>query len=197
MNTDTVVSYIFLCVISAATPGPGTLAVVAQSIQNGFRHTLPLIIGIQLGLLSVAIAAISGLAVVFKASTTLYYLVQYAGLSYLGYLGVMSLIASYHNYKINESALSNFSFKQGVIISSFNPKTLLFFSSIFPMFINVENAYWVQALWLVVILLFSTFLVHLFYSLIMEKISWVLFEYSRLFHFSVGVSFISLAIVMA
>ncbi|MGI0119778.1 LysE family translocator [Zooshikella sp. RANM57] len=197
MDTNILLSYALVCVISAATPGPGTLAVLAQSIRFGLRQTLPLIVGIQLGLFLISIAAVSGLAVVFKNSIILYNIIQYIGLIYLLYLGTLSLIAAYKNTKISEPAMGSFSLKHGLIITCISPKTLLFFASFFPLFIRNELSYLEQVSWLISILLIITLSVHLLYSIIMVKISWVVYEYAKIFNFIVGILFIILVILLA
>ncbi|WP_163830808.1 LysE family translocator [Spartinivicinus ruber] len=196
MDTNVLLSYALVCVISAATPGPGTLAVLTQSIRFGLRQTLPLIIGIQLGLFLIAIAAVSGLAVVLKKSIVLYNVIQFAGLIYLLYLGVISLVAAYKNTKVSEPTMSSFSLRHGLIITCFSPKTLLFFASFFPLFINKEFAYLEQVSWLISILLIITLSVHILYSIVMEKISWMVYEYSQIFNLIVGISFIILVILL-
>ncbi|MBU2713885.1 LysE family translocator [Zooshikella harenae] len=158
---------------------------------------MPLIVGIQLGLFLIAIAAVSGLAVVLERSIILYNIIQYAGLIYLLYLGIISLIAAYKNTKISEPAMNSFSLKHGFVITCFSPKTLLFFASFFYLFISKELSYLEQVLWLISVLLIITLSVHILYSLIMEKISWIVYEHSQTFNFVVGFLFIILVILLA
>lgn len=179
MTAQLLASYTLICLLSAATPGPGTLAVLAQSATSGFKKTIPLILGIQLGLLVVALAAISGIAVLLKSSLILYLAIKYLGLAYLMYLGVASLKAAYQNASLSGSSGNSYSLRQGAIITCLSPKTLLFFASFFPVFIDEKLPYEVQAMVLIIVLLFVTLLVHIVYSLLMEKISPLVHKHYR------------------
>lgn len=197
MTVQLLASYTLICLLSAATPGPGTLAVLAQSATSGFKKTIPLILGIQLGLLFVALAAISGIAVLLKSSLILYLAIKYMGLAYLMYLGVASLKAAYQNASLAGSSGNSYSLKQGAIITCLSPKTLLFFASFFPVFIDEKSPYAVQAMVLIMVLLFVTLAVHIVYSLLMEKISPLVHKHYRLFNILVGLSFLILAPMLA
>ncbi|TCM70863.1 threonine/homoserine/homoserine lactone efflux protein [Acinetobacter calcoaceticus] len=159
-------AYIATCIFAAATPGPGTLTVINASIHMGVKRTLPLIFGILSGLALVAILAMFGLVILVLNSKIAFYGVQSLGGLYILYLGVMCFLNARRNQTIEHSStdMKSFTFLSGLVISVINPKTLIFFSALLPAFINTQQNYIAQNIYLSIILLICTLSVHLCYA---------------------------------
>ena len=64
---DLILSYTVFCLIMATTPGPNNMMVLASGVRFGSRRTLPLILGIAVGMAVLFGATGSGLGAAFKA----------------------------------------------------------------------------------------------------------------------------------
>lgn len=130
-------TYILTCLIAAGTPGPGTISVIVYGAMIGSRRTLAVIFGVQLGMFAMAVLALSGISAILTASSTLFIALQYLGAAYIAWLGVMSLYASRQKSDGFNPALSDKgnkrNFYHGAVVTFASPKTLLFFTSFFPL----------------------------------------------------------------
>lgn len=163
MDQNNLFTYILTCIIAAGTPGPGTISVIIYGAMHSWKKTLPVIWGIQLGMFLMAVLALSGLSAVLTASPIIFMILQYLGAVYIAWLGVSSLLsyrktASFNIAMQDRGILGNF--YHGAIVTFASPKTLLFFTSFFPLFIQVEQAILPQISLLLFILLACTFIIH-------------------------------------
>ncbi|KRW59296.1 LysE family translocator [Pseudomonas sp. TTU2014-080ASC] len=200
MDTATLFTYLLTCTIAAATPGPGTLSVITYSVYFGWRRTLPVIFGIQLGMLAMAALALGGLSATLSASPHLFRALQYVGALYIGYLGYLSLKHAHTEMQIENSQHSKHglrAFRHGALVTFASPKTLLFFTSFFPIFIDPSRDIAPQMALLLVLLLACTLLAHLLYAFGMKLVSNWLRKHNIAFNITVGVIFIGLACYMA
>lgn len=200
MLSSTILAYLLTCAVAAATPGPGTISVITYSAFLGWRRTIPVIIGIQVGMLSMAIMALSGVAAVLVALPMLFIALQVTGAIYIAYLGLLSIIHARKGMEImaNNDDNGNWrNFRHGAVVTFASPKTLLFFTSFFPVFIDPEKDALPQMAWLLLLLLSTTLVIHLFYAYFMKYFKGILLRYSTAFNVAVGLTFIGLAIYMA
>ncbi len=122
------------------TPGPGTLAVFAKSISQGFAPAFYLSLGLVLGDLVYLSAVIFSLDLFAELITPVMDYVRVLGGVYLVYLGVNAWNA--HKVKLNEQSKhkSNVGeFSTGLLISLTNPKVMIFYIAILPVFIELSN----------------------------------------------------------
>jgi len=199
MQTANLVTYLVTCVIAAATPGPGTISVISYSVNLGWNKTLPVILGIQVGMLAMAVLALSGLTAVLGASPVLFQTLQYLGAFYIAYLGYMSIRYSRTQISVQSgeaSAERAQGFRHGALVTFASPKTLLFFSSFFPLYIDANSAIIPQVVLLLAIVLACTLLIHIVYALGVGFVSAWLKRHSFGFNISVGLIFIGLAAYM-
>ena len=189
-------TYIATCIFAAATPGPGTISVIHCSMRFGFKRTLPLIIGIQAGLGFVALLSMCGIIVLISTSKVLFYTLQFIGGLYLFYLGIACISSAFKGQSINQDKpkMQPFSFVAGYMMSVFNPKTLIFFSALFPAFIDPQQGLLKQNLYLTAILLLSTLSVHFCYAKIGQYSARFLMAHQTKIDLLSGVIFILLAI---
>lgn len=188
-------AYIVTCLVAAATPGPGTLAVLNSSIVSGFRKTLPLMVGIITGMGVIAILTMCGLSIIVMKSEIAFRMVQYTGGAYIMYLGCKAFLDSRNavfDADVFDSS-SRFTFKSGLLLSTINPKTIIFFTSLLPLFINSEHSLLNQNISLTMILLLCTFSVHVVYAKLGSYISPFVSAKIRMIEFCTGILFISIA----
>ncbi|UVM20121.1 LysE family translocator [Pseudomonas wadenswilerensis] len=199
MLASTLLTYFLTCAVAAATPGPGTISVITYSAFLGWRRTLPVILGIQVGMLAMAGLALSGVAAVLISSPLLFVTLQLVGALYIAYLGASSIRYARQGVEIiaqHDDSGNWRNFRHGAVVTFASPKTLLFFTSFFPVFIDPTKSALSQMLLLLALLLLITLLVHLVYAYFMKYLKDILVRYSYTFNVVVGVTFISLAVYM-
>lgn len=73
------------------SPGPDTIYVLTRSVGEGRRIGIASAVGISLGVVVHTLAAVVGLAALFRASEPAFLAVTYVGAGYLVYLGVRTV----------------------------------------------------------------------------------------------------------
>ena len=113
-------SFVLFAVVATATPGGATTLATASGIQFGFRRSVPLLLGIALGLASLAAAAASGLAAFLHTFPALELAVRLAGTAYLVWLAYRIGMAGAPGQ--NSERDQPISFGGGMLLLLLNPK---------------------------------------------------------------------------
>lgn len=142
MTLESAITFFIAIFVFGITPGPGTFAVLAKSLSQGVVRTLPLSMGMACGDIAYLVMACFGLATIAEQWETLFIAIRYIGAAYLLYLGVKMWTAPVTS--LDESP--NQSRKQGMaaavqgfLISSSNPKVILFYIAFLPTFMDVTK----------------------------------------------------------
>lgn len=124
----------------AITPGPGVFATVSKALSSGFKHAIPVVIGIVVGDLIFLLFAIYGLSIIAEAFSRLFTLIKYIGGVYFICLGIKLWRSSPSKNDISVSKLqsSKYSFFGGLSITLGNPKVVLFYLGFLPTFLNLK-----------------------------------------------------------
>lgn len=119
-------------------PGPGVLYVVTRSVNRGQRAGLTSALGLSAGALVHVAAATAGLSALLLASASAFGIVKAFGAGYLVYLGIRSLVGREAPPGESGSAPHGLRriFRDGVIVSVFNPKIAVFFLAFLPQFVE-------------------------------------------------------------
>lgn len=135
--------FVALAVLTIALPGPGVLMTINNAARRGFHRATAGIFGISLGVLMVAALSATGLGVLLAKSATAFMVMKYIGALYLIYLGVKVWCAkdAPHSDSLASEASASRCFCEGVLLSLSNPKSIVFFMSVFPQFINPSEEY--------------------------------------------------------
>ena len=135
--------YIAVAALTIASPGPGVILTIANSLRYGFIGSIAGILGLALGMLCVAVVSATSLGVVMLKSALAFTILKYIGAAYLIYLGI-KLWRSPPMFTEHENSetKSNFQiFFEGLSITLLNPKPIFFFMSLFPQFIDLKEDY--------------------------------------------------------
>lgn len=123
--------------VLAVVPGPGMLYVLARTVRGGRREGLLSTAGTALAGILHTLAAALGISAVLATSALLFSLVKWAGVLYLVYLGLHTLLArGEERADPSLDAISRGALRQGVLTEALNPKTALFFLAFIPQFID-------------------------------------------------------------
>lgn len=124
----------------AITPGPSVFATVSKALSSGFRHAVPVVIGIVCGDLVFLLFAIYGLSMIAEAFSWLFTFIKYIGGGYLIWLGIKLWRSSPSTLEMTESRSQSrrFSFLGGLSITLGNPKVILFYLGFLPTFLDLQ-----------------------------------------------------------
>ncbi|EEA96395.1 Threonine/homoserine/homoserine lactone efflux protein [Pseudovibrio denitrificans] len=138
MAVEVWLTYVIACIILLIIPGPTVLMVSSYGISQGLRAVIASALGVSLGSILLISVALAGLGAVISTSALLYDLLQYAGATYLIYLGIsMWRRKSVVKGQLEITATSRFHiFRDTFLVSAFNPKDMLFFVAFLPQFVD-------------------------------------------------------------
>jgi len=145
--------YILIASATIASPGPGVILSITNSLTHGRKKTAYGILGLSLGMLGVAIVSATSIGLVIATSKKMFLAIQLVGAMYISYLGFKMAFGKRKSFVLesgNTLEIRNTSagrlFKEGLLTSLSNPKPILFFMAVFPQFIDTEQTYLSQFL---------------------------------------------------
>jgi threonine/homoserine/homoserine lactone efflux protein len=146
MTLSTWLIYLAAVFVLTVTPGPSVLMAVSTSVNHGLRAATLAALGSTSAVVGIMLLSAAGLGAVLAASETLFSVLKWVGSAYLAYLGVTALLSSGSTLKFAEAEQSSqrFSFVRGFLVGASNPKALLFFTALFPQFIDPAKPQGVQ-----------------------------------------------------
>ena len=143
MDITTWLLFMGVAIVAVISPGPAILLSISNSIRFGASKVLLSSFGNICGLLILSTAAIFGLGAILKTSTTLFLVIKLIGATYLIYLGIRQWRSKTNFFEGVEKESTQFKsnkrfFVEGFLIAVTNPKAILFFTALFPQFINMQ-----------------------------------------------------------
>jgi len=146
-----IISVMVIAFFMSISPGADFVMVTKNSIFHNRQAGLYSALGISLAIWIHVAYSIAGLAVIISNSIFLFSIIKYLGAAYLIYMG-WKTFQSKKEIEINDDgakqSLSNFAaFKAGIITNALNPKTTIFFLSIFTQVVNPETPLILQVLY--------------------------------------------------
>lgn len=144
MNLSTWVLFLGVSLLTALSPGPGVLLAVTNSVSLGLAKSMLSSLGNALGIVLVSSAAMAGLGAAMAASALLFTSVKMVGAGYLIYLGLRqwrsqsNVLATAISSTAPMQRSAPSLLVQGILVALVNPKSILFFTALFPQFIQIE-----------------------------------------------------------
>ena len=140
MELLTLISLMFATFVYAISPGPGIFAVLATSTRYGPIAALWLSIGHVIGdilYVSIAMFALTFLAQTIEQSMVYVRIFGATYLLYIGFQQYRSMGVSFKEAKIKKSIIQLLF--SGFIVGGTNPKTIIYYLSFLPIFIDLNN----------------------------------------------------------
>jgi len=137
-------------------PGPSVLYIITRSVAQGRRAGLASVLGVELASLTHAAAAAFGLSALLLTSAIAFSVVKYLGAAYLIYLGVTLWRARSQTVLTPESSFQPAlpaAYLRGLLTNLSNPKSVVYFGSIFALFMAPATPLWVKTLAVGIVLL--------------------------------------------
>ncbi|QBY05859.1 LysE family translocator [Thalassotalea sp. HSM 43] len=149
------------------TPGMCMTLALVLGMSVGVRRTLWMMVGELIGVATVAIAAVVGVASVMLKYPDVFNVFKYVGGAYLIYLGSQMWLSK-GKMAIDTNADTDVSraalFTQGLLTAISNPKGWGFMVALLPPFINTEYDMAPQMVMLISIILVSEFICMMIYA---------------------------------
>lgn len=200
MGFETWLVFIAVSAASAFSPGPGLLLAISNASRLGARKALTSSAGNVFGLFLMSCAATLGLGALLKTSVILFFALKLLGAGYLIYLGIRQWLAEAILFKFELQPKNSFTafqlFRQGFLVACTNPKSILYFTALFPQFIDPRATQLVQFAILSVTFLACVTCSHFVYIFGAEKVRVFLSSQNRIMVFNrcLGCLFIVLGI---
>ena len=162
--------------VASIIPGPSMLLALTHGMHYGVKRTIASAMGNVTVTLIQAAISIAGLGTILIASETIFQLIKWAGAAYLIYMGIsilctskMSLSLSEFNPPTKWNSLRKM-YLQSAFVTAGNPKAIVFFTAVFPQFIDTNGAYLIQFCVLMSICAFIAFSCFMIYAFGGQKI---------------------------
>ena len=166
--------YVTLALTITLMPGPAVTLTIRNSLCYGYKVAIANILGNFTAMVLLAIVSALGLGAIILASSTLFTAVRICGCIYLVYLGVRvwrtqhtQIDMQRHVQSKNKKAIFSV-FKEGFGVGVSNPKAIVFFTALFPQFIDQSRAFIPQFLTLIITIEGISCLVLFGYALLSE-----------------------------
>ena len=146
-----------------AVPGPVVVLLFSQTIAHGRSIAAGAIPGVMLGDLVAMVVSLAGAGAVLAASPTLFTALKIAGAAYLVYLGIGLWrtgfggleTANLHAREGTTTVPNRWrAFRQAFIVTTLNPKDIVFFVAFLPQFVHPDRSIFPQ-----LVLIVTTFTV--------------------------------------
>jgi len=135
--------------LATASPGPAFVTVTQVSAGKGMQAGLAAVGGILVAALILCVVVLSGLAVLFQLAPWLYTAMKIGGGLYLAYVGLMLLCGGDRTAPAAGDGASERSlaadFRKGLLVGLTNPKAMVYFSSVFTLFLKPGSPLWLEA----------------------------------------------------
>lgn len=140
---DTLLLFFITTFVVVISPGPAVIAVTIEAASNGFKQSFFVIVGIATANVVYFILSATGIATLILASSSLFSVIKWIGVTYLLYLGLSAIFSKAGPLQFNpekkQKKVFYSLFLKGFIIELSNPKALLYFSALLPQFININQ----------------------------------------------------------
>jgi len=158
------------------SPGPSTLLTLRNGATFGARSVVWSALGNISGVFCLSAAAMLGLGVLLESSALLFDAVKVLGALYLFYIGVRHLFGRSAVLACETRETSNQAapvprklYREAFLTSATNPKAVLFFTALFPQFINAHAPLTSQFFILTGIFMVLSYTTHLSYALLASR----------------------------
>jgi threonine/homoserine/homoserine lactone efflux protein len=139
MDLTLYISFIATVLILVLTPGPSVLLTTANSMKYGVKKASGTILGdLSANTLQIILAS-AGLASIVISSGQLFQAIKWFGVAYLIFIGIRKIV-TIPKVNLKKDPVNNRSFfnlyTEGFLMSAANPKAIVFFAALFPLFIT-------------------------------------------------------------
>ncbi|MET1411629.1 LysE family translocator [Roseibium sp. HPY-6] len=142
MTIELYTAYIVATLIVLAIPGPTIMLVVSYALTQGRKSAFASVLGVGLGDATAATASLLGLGAILAASATAFTALKWVGAAYLVWLGITMWRSRPGPLGVQEveDIPPRKIFWHAYVVTSLNPKGIIFFMAFLPHFIAPQVA---------------------------------------------------------
>lgn len=138
---------------AAITPGPNNIILSTNAVNYGFKETIPLMMGVFFGFLSVLTLCLLGIGELYKSFPAIAMIVKIVATCFLVYLSFRIFTSSSFS---NEKNSKKFSFKDIYFFQIINPKAVTVSMSSSAIFIQNKFSYQIEFILIFLCFVIST-----------------------------------------
>lgn len=173
MNSHTLLAYAAVAALAIVSPGPAILLALRNSLTFGARSAIWSSLGNISGIFCVSAAAMFGLGVLLKSSATMFGAAKILGAAYLFYIGIRHLFGhssvaspAAKSVTTKDAANAGKLYREALLVALTNPKAVLFFTALFPQFLDTSAGLLPQFFVLTGIFMVLSFLILMSYAML-------------------------------
>ena len=139
LSIEILIAFFSASLLLALVPGPDNIFVLTQSIFQGKKSGLVIMLGLCTGLIFHTLAVTFGVAVIFQTSVIAFTILKIVGAMYLLYLAWQIFNAPTEKIDTKNNDISidyKKLYYRGIIMNITNPKVSIFFLAFLPQFTN-------------------------------------------------------------
>lgn len=151
MAVEGYLSFLVAVVIFVAIPGPTVLFTIAKSVSHGARGGMLVVLGTGFALALQLLAVGFGMATLMTLMADWFEVIRWIGVAYLFYLGIKAWRNRVEGTSFDVPQAPPLTRRssgaivfQGFLVSSTNPKSLVFLAAFLPQFIDPAGAVGMQ-----------------------------------------------------
>jgi threonine/homoserine/homoserine lactone efflux protein len=122
---------------------------MSKGVTQGLRNAIFTALGSLTAITAILSLSFTGLGVIIASSELVFSIIKWCGAAYLIYLGWQAFRSPLHDYsdstqpQVQKNQAGNH-FWSGFIVGASNPKAIVFFTALFPQFIDPNLSLWHQ-----------------------------------------------------
>ena len=156
MELSTWIYFLLTVTVLTVTPGPNVLLCITTSVSSSFRLSIYSALGGFTATSIIFTLSFLGLGAIIASSEFIFLAIKYAGALYLIYLGYKAFTSKQTNFDFQNNTSTSTNklnlFSKGFLVGASNPKAIIFFTALFPQFIDTNSSLLIQF-----VILYSTF----------------------------------------
>ncbi|NUM80114.1 LysE family translocator [bacterium] len=145
INYDLFTWFFITSFLMALSPGPAVFLILGQGMKYGVRASMLGAVGIEIINTSYFVLSALGLSAVLAANPIVFSILKWAGIGYLFYIGIRTLMAAKPGDMIPKAKPPGSRFLiDGIVTQAANPKAVIYFSAMLPQFVDLQKPVAVQ-----------------------------------------------------
>ncbi|WP_428774370.1 LysE family translocator [Vibrio sp.] len=148
MTIETWMYYALAILVLTASPGPSSLLCMTKGVTGNMSSAIMTALGSLTAITTILTLSFTGLGVLIASSEWLFNMVKWIGAAYLVYLGYKAITSPQQDYQLTSQPSASGSYRSnylsGFIVGASNPKAIIFFTALFPQFIDPSASLWGQ-----------------------------------------------------
>jgi len=204
MSLDLYLAYVLIAFFTIVSPGAAILLAIHNGLSLDLRAVMLSSLGNILGLFILSTVAMFGVGVLLQTSSLFFLILKVIGALYLIYLGLKQIFGDHAALVPREETERKKAydaakvFRKGFLLAVTNPKPILFFTAIFPLFMDSHAAALPQFLIMTATFMGISFASLMFYGYMSGTAKSWFFDANRLklFHKISGSLFVLMGISM-